>query len=246
MFRRKLSVALMAVVAVLAINVVAASSASAAVFELTNTVCSGEVNWALCYEGENKLKEKGKWELTGEQSETVSGGLLLILVSTPEIHIECTTATGSGIIDQLEPLGTGTNRLTLILKGFIKYTGCALNSEGTAKAIFEKCTIPAEKETNELTGELLTESEVLLTPVTNAFIGIKFSGATCPAGVAGEHSVTGKQQVTVQKPGTAETTKEGVAVVESKLEFFEAPAKLEESLVLSFTGLGDPVLIKLS
>jgi hypothetical protein len=251
MFIRKLPVALTAAVAVLVINAVATSPASATTFELTNTRCEGEVNWDWCYEGENKLKEKGAWELTSiegtGQSTTSAGGLLLILAGVPEIHIECGGGVYGGpfVIDQIEPLGSGGARIAKFLKGFIKYTGCALNSEGTAKAIFEKCTIPAEKETNELTGELLSESEILLSPVSNVLIGIKFSGATCPAGIAGEHDVTGKQQLTVQKPGTAEMTKEVVAVHESKLEFFESPAKLEESLTISFTGLGVLILIKL-
>jgi hypothetical protein len=47
----------------------------------------------------------------------------------------------------------------------------------------------------------------------------------------------------LKKPGTAEETKTGDAVEESKLEFFSSKADLKQGLTITFTGLGDLVYV---
>ena len=47
----------------------------------------------------------------------------------------------------------------------------------------------------------------------------------------------------MKKPGTAEETKTGNAVEESKLTYFSSKADLKQPLTMTFTGLGDLVYV---
>jgi hypothetical protein len=237
MLKRNVMGVVTAVVVLSAIGFAGASSASAVVFTLTTEACTGGTNVALCYELESKVACTGTTqlcELTGEQSETVvdaTGTVVDFNVPLAEILILCETATGSGTILQKEPLVSGAKTT---LTGTITYSGCVLD-KGPAG-----CTIKASETTKGLSGSLESESELKLKPATGAvFIEIEFLGASCS--LKGKHSVTGTQIVTISNPGTAEKTKTGKAVVKSNLLFLSDPAELEQTLVMSFTGLEDLV-----
>ncbi len=243
MLKRKMF-GVLAVAAVAAFSALGASSASAVVFTLSTLKCEGGSNVALCWESKAKTEcVAGEFlcELVGEQSETVKGGLVVLTVlSSPNQVIECTEATGKGTILQNEPLVAG--KITTIDKGVITYKGCKLT---LPEELVKKCEIPVEKETKALTGELLTESELLLKPESGTvFIEIPYTNKgteKCPTTVLGTHNVTGEQAVTIEKPGEPEETKTGNAVEESKLTYFSSPTDLKGSLTLTFTGLGDLV-----
>jgi hypothetical protein len=122
------------------------------------------------------------------------------------------------------------------LEGTITYSGCVLD-KGPAG-----CTVKASEKTRNLLGSLESETELTLIPepgTGEVFIEIEFLGAACS--LKGRHNVTGTQDVTIVSPGTPEKTKTGKAVVKSGLEFLSDPAELEQTLVMSFTGLEDLV-----
>jgi hypothetical protein len=243
MLKRKMF-GVLAVAAVAAFSALGASSASAVVFTLSTLKCEGGSNVALCWESKAKTEcVAGEFlcELVGEQSETVKGGpVLLTVLSTPIQDIECAESTGKGTLLQKEPLVTG--KITTIDGGVITYKGCKLT---LPEEIAKKCMIPEEKETAALKGELLTESELLLKPEEGTvFIEIPYTNKgteKCPIAFLGTHSVTGEQQVTIEKPGEPEETKTGNAVEESKLTYFSNKTDLKQSLTMTFTGLGDLV-----
>jgi hypothetical protein len=225
----------MAAFVVAAVSAAGASSASAAVFTLTSTACTGGTNVAICYE--NAAKEK--LELTGEQSETVAGGIVVFTIKTePAQKIECKESTGSGTISQKEPL-VAEKKTTL--KGTLTYKGCKLTTEPS-----KKCVTQVEDTTKELEGTLATESTIVLKPVSGTtFIEIEYTNngtEKCPATFLGKHSVTGSQTVEILSPGTAEETKKGKAIGHT-LTFFSSEAELSQELTMSFTGLGDKVYV---
>jgi hypothetical protein len=238
---------LLVVSIVAAFSAVAASSASAVVFTLSTLPCTEGTNVALCWQESaakpecNPALKATLCELIGEQSETVSGGLLsLTVLGSPNIVIECTASTGKGTIVQLEPLVAGKH--TTIVGGVILYEGCKITS---TEELAKKCKVPAERETKPIKGELQTQTELLLEPATGTvFIEIPFENngtETCPTAVKGARNVTGKQLVTILNPEIHELTKTGETVVESELELFSDKADLKQPLTLSFTGLEDLV-----
>jgi hypothetical protein len=233
---RRMILPLLAVCAVVVCSAAAAGSASAEVFKLEASECTGGTNVALCWSAEEAEASPLK-ELVGKQSETVSGGDVMLTVSNPEITILCTGATGSGTISQPEPLVAGKKTT---LTGTITYSGCTIEASA---AIAKKCKIPTSKTTKELLGTLTSGTELLLAPASGTeFITIEFenNGAeVCPATIKGNRTVVGEQVVTITNPTKHELTKSGTSVVKSKLKFFEEPAELTESLTLSFTGLED-------
>jgi hypothetical protein len=239
MIRKRLMTALLVAVSAVAFSGVASSAASAETFTLSTTACSGGTDTALCW---SETETSELLELTGKQSETVSGGTTVLKVSNPEITIECKEASGSGVITQTEPLGT--NKKGTTLSGTIVYKGCKIIANAS---IAKKCTIVESKETKKLKGTLNSDTELLLVPEAGTeFIEVEFlnNGAeTCPATVKGKRFVTGEQQVEIVNGTKHELTKSGNAKKASKLKFFEEPAELTESLVLSFTGLEDWVAV---
>jgi hypothetical protein len=233
MLRRKLAALLFAGCLVVAASAMSASSASAA-FTLTTKACTGGAFLGLCYENE-KATECGEkstvCELEGTSTETVSGGATTLKINTsPNVVVECKTASGSGTIDQLSPLTESAQ----ILKGVIGYKGCKITAPAE---IVTKCVIPETKETNLLLGTLTSVEKLLLKPETGTvFIEIPFTskeGQTCPATVKGTRSVTGEQEVTIASPETFGSSKTGTAVLVSKLEFFSQKAELTEELTLT-------------
>jgi hypothetical protein len=232
---KKLTGALLMALLLTAIGAVTASSASAVVFTLTTTACTGGTNVALCYE--NAAKEK--LELTGEQSETVAGGKVIFTVnSEPAQKIECTTSKGSGTIIQKEPLVAGKKTT---LKGTLTYEGCKLITEPS-----KKCVVNVTNTTKALLGTLETVSTLKLVPETGTvFIEITYSNngtEKCPVTFLGTHAVTGTQTVEILSPETAAATKSGKAIGET-LEFFSSKANLSQELTMSFTGLEDNVYV---
>ncbi len=234
MIGRKAIGVVLGIFAVVAMSAAMASSASAAIFELTATACEG-TEVGLCW---SATATGTLTELNGKQSETVSGGKTVLTVA--KVTIECQKASGEGVITQEALKG----KKPTISGGVITYKECAITAPTEIKT---KCSIPAEKSTTTLAGTLESSTELLLKPETGTvFIEIPFSnasGQTCPAAIKGTHSVTGSQQVTVLNPEVGETTKTGEAVKASKLEFFSEKAELTETLTLSFTGLGDFVFV---
>jgi hypothetical protein len=243
MLRRKFMGLIVGAALIAAISVVGASSASAAVFTLTTTACTGGTNVALCYETAANCTTtepaSKKCELEVEQSETVSGGKVVFTVLTAPVQkIECQKSEGSGTIIQKEPL-VATKKTTL--QGILKYKECKLTTEP-----MKKCVVNENNETKELLGTLENEKELKLVPKAGtAFIEITYSnnGAEkCPATFLGTHTVTGSQVVEIINPGVAEPTKSGKAIGET-LEFLSAKAELSQELTLTFTGLGDNVYV---
>jgi hypothetical protein len=243
MLKRKMF-GVLAVAAVAAFSALGASSASAVVFTLSTLKCEGGSNVAFCWESKAKAEcVAGEFlcELVGEQSVTVKGGLVVLTVlSSPIQVIECTEVTAKGTILQKEPLVAG--KITTIDLLIFTFKGCKLT---LPEEIAKKCAIPEEKETKSLTGELLTESELLVKPESGTvFIEIPYTNKgteKCPTTFLGTHNVIGEQAVTIEKPGEPEETKTGNAVEESKLEYFSTKTDLKGSFTLTFTGLGDLV-----
>jgi hypothetical protein len=242
MLRRKIMGVIIAAALVVAVGAVGASSASAVIFTLTLTACTGEAKAALCYE----TAGKEKLELEGQQSETVAGGVVdFTILTTPQQIILCEKSTGSGTISQLHPLKAGE---PTTIQGILKYEGCKLDTEPS-----KKCVVNLNNETKELLGTLEkgaegTEEELKLVPKAGTvFIEITYSnnGAEkCPATFLGTHAVTGSQLVDIINAEVAEPTKSGEALGET-LEFLSAKAELSQELTLTFTGLGDNVYVTL-
>jgi len=219
----------MAAFMVAAINAVAVSSASAAVFSLSKIACSGGSNVALCYE-----TSKEKFELTGEQAELVEGGAVdFTILTTPQQIILCAKSEGTGTLIQKEPLVAGKKTT---LKGKLAYLECKLDTEPA-----KKCVVNVNNETTLLLGTLESEKELKLVPAEGTvFIEITYSNngtETCPVTFKGTHAVTGTQAVEILSPGTAEATKKGDATGET-LEFFSVKAELEQELTMSFENEG--------
>jgi hypothetical protein len=236
MQRTKFMGVLIAAFVVTAISAVGASSASAVVFTLTTTLCTGGTNVALCY---STTANPETLELIGEQSETVEGGLVVFTINTEPVQkIECESSSGSGTIFQKEPLVAGKKTT---LKGFLKYKGCVLVTEPNKKCIAQK-----ENETTELEGTLETETTLALKPASGTtFIEIEYTNngtEKCPATFLGKHAVTGTQTVEILKASTPEETKKGKAVGKT-LKFFSSTAELSQELTLTFTGLSDKVYV---
>jgi hypothetical protein len=233
MVKRKLTVLMAALMAV-AFSAVAVSSASAVVFTLATTECTGGTNVALCW-SEKEEEASPLLELTGEQSETVTGGVVDFTVNVEPVQIIlCEKSTGSGTIFQKEPLGTGAKTT---LKGTLTYEGCKLDTEPT-----KKCVVTVNNTTKPLLGTLINGKEIELKPETGStFIEITYSnnGAEkCPVAFSGTHPVTGTQNVEILNPTKHELTKKGKAVGKT-LEFLSSKAELSQELTMSFTGLED-------
>jgi hypothetical protein len=239
MSRLKITGALLAVVAIAAMGAFSASAASAAVFTLGTAECK-EGFWNLCWAetAAGALKE-----LSGTQSGTVAkktgSANAIFNVASVGVTIECKNVTSSdALINQEKPL-TKNSTIT----GHLVFKECKLTGE-----LGEVCTIPVEKTTEALTGEVVSETELKLKPTsTKAFITIPFEGASCPATVKGSHEVTGEDVIVIEKPGTPETTKSGAnSTTKSTLKFSEKTATLTDEVTISFTGLGDLVDVSLA
>jgi hypothetical protein len=266
MFKRSLTGVMIATLVVVAISAVGASSASAAEFVLLNVECNKTgPNWGLCYEneaGKETCKASSKMcEFEGEQSEEVKGGgnVVFTILTLPQQIIECKEAEleveigkikflvldpsseGTGTIKQLKPLVAGS---PTTIEGKLKYNECALTTEPK-----KKCVVNVTNETVELLGELSSETDLLLKPkFGTTFITIDYlnNGAVvCPTAFAGEHRVTGTQDVEISEPGVLKTSHVGHAVGET-LEFFSNNAELAQELTLTFKGANnDPWGIEL-
>jgi hypothetical protein len=230
--KRNLTRLILAAVVVMAVNGVVASSASAVVFTLGTTECTGGTEVRLCW-SEKEEAASPLLELSGQQSETVAGGTVKFLIlSEPEQEIECKEAIGSGTITQ-EGVLTGGPKTSL--KGTITYKGCKLTKGPTTT-----CSIKEEEKTKELLGVLESQTELKLTPETGAvFIEIEYLLATCA--FKGKHSVTGSQIVEILNPESHALSIKGKAITKAGtgLEFLSSPAVLTQELTLSFTGLED-------
>jgi hypothetical protein len=226
---------LTAVLLVVAINgaVDAPSAAAAAVFNLTATTCTGGSNVAFCYETANGEK----LELTGEQSETVEGPIVLFSIKTvPEQKIECTHSKGSGTIFQTEPLVSGKQTT---LKGTVTYENCKLTTEPR-----KKCIVSVNNTTKPLVGTLVFISRLTFSPESGTTL-VELTYANngtekCPATFLGKHSVSGSQNFEVV--GGAFITKELYSVGKT-LKFFSAEGELSQNLTLTFEGLDDDVYV---
>jgi hypothetical protein len=245
MQHRKLAGVLIAAV-ILAISAFATTTAASAVtFELTNTECLGGTTIAICYQGSNLTGALGSWELEGEQSITAKGGTAILTVPSLEsLEIRCTesVSTGLPVILQHEPLANG---LTTIEEGGLVFKGCLT----TFPTLFaNNCTVPAEVQTLPLSGELESETDVVLTPESGTtfvtFEVKKKETLTCPVAFEGNLHVKGTELVNIVNAGTPELTKEGTSEPNSFLIYGETnPAKLAGSIIVSFTGLEDLVYI---
>jgi hypothetical protein len=179
-----------------AVSAVAASSASAVVFELTSVAClPPETTTTICWAS----SETGElFELKGEQSATMefsaeeSGEetLLAAKFGEEEVHITCTNVTGTGTFAQSKPL-----EVAPVIHGFIQLTGCKL-----LEPLGKKCKVPTELKTSEIEGVVGTTSEeVKFSPAPSAakvFITIAVSNngtESCPIAIAGSRNVTGSQ-----------------------------------------------------
>ncbi len=235
MLKRKLMALLLAAFAVTAVTAIAASTASAA-FTLSTVECGGGPKWGLCW---SETETSALLELTGENAATALGGENLFNVPELGVEILCKKVKdlGNGKVTQSEPLGTAANVIT----GSLNFEECALEGEGT---ITKLCTIPASEKTNELSGELTSETNVHLVPKTGTvFIEIEFKNKSetekCPATVVGKRKVTGSQDLTVTNPGATLSTKSANAVVKSGLLFIEKAAELTGSITVTLTGFED-------
>jgi hypothetical protein len=236
MRKAQVRIVIFAAICAAALCSIAASSASALVeFSLTNSACSGGTTVAICYVGTNPKGEHGSWEFKGQQSETVTGGAITLLIkSEPEQIIECASSNGSGTITQNSPLPSG---LTTIA-GKLFYGGCKLITEPS-----KKCVVQTTNETRELLGELESETEIKLMPETGTtFLTIVYSNISevtlCPVIFLGEHAVTGTQSVRIIEPGFPSLAKSGEAFGET-LELFSDKAHLSQRLTLTFSPLSE-------
>lgn len=187
---------LLAVMAVLAMSGLGASSAMA-VFpaELVEEPCTGGKFINACWA---PVKEGELLELRGEEEfllleEGVLGGdtnvSLLAKFGAEDVHIVCeSTDLEENLLLQASPLAE--NYLIDVKLLFLE---CKL--EG---ALGKKCLVPVEKSTEALDGSPGTEErDVVFKPVTGTtFIVIPFSNngtETCPATIKGEKKITGEQ-----------------------------------------------------
>jgi hypothetical protein len=239
--RGKLTGVLLAAVMVAALSGIATSAASAAVFTLAATTCTGGTFKNLCWSNAGVLQE-----LTGEQTfavKQIGKGLLKGIIGGEEVTVECTeTTVGAAVppvIVQTSPLTENGK-----IKGTLVFKGCKVTGNAT---VLKKCKIPVEKESLSLLGELTevnaTKATLHLTPASGTeFIVIPFENngtETCPATIKGNRAVTGSQDITVEKPEEHTTTKTGKTVVKSGLKLAGEPAELTATLEISLTGLGD-------
>jgi hypothetical protein len=237
MLRARLASVVMAAVVVSAAYGVTASAASAEVFVLTNTKCTGGTFINYCYE--NTAKEK--LELTGNQ--TI--GVNLVAATTWHIILPLIGAVLCQGAVFRESKYIQTSPLTANLRVgsfFIRWSQCRLDG-----IVEKQCKVPEEMESPALTGTPTSGSEFVVKPETGttfAEIALENNGTeTCPATAKGIHKVTGEQAFTVENPEVAEETKTIKSVVKSKLKVGEEAAELEAAFVISFTGLGDRVYV---
>jgi hypothetical protein len=223
------------------------AGASAATFESTNEACTGGTKFNLCYEGLNKLKVQGKWELTGEQTVEVKQ-LSVGIFKVPQdmgttVTIDCKKlkqgTKEANVAIQLTPLSTnGTTKGTLI------FEECAITAPKTA---VEDCEIPASRETLPLSGELTSETNLRLKPTAGedtAFLPILFSNKGAKVCfLKGTKNVTGFQDIEILKAITAEKTKKGRSVELSGLKCLEETASLSGELEESYPGLANEVYV---
>jgi len=226
---------ILAALAVTVVTAVAASSASAA-FELSTAKCETGPKFGVCWSA-NTLEEP--LELVGEETITAKGGLNKFVVSGVPLEIECEEIVQgtaiANLVSQTAPLGTPANKI----EGTLLEKKCKLTGTNT---VAEKCLIPEEKETNELSGEATSATNVHLIPKTGSvFIEIPFTNIlspielTCPATVAGTRKVTGAQDLTVVSSTNEQGQKTGTTVVASELLFIEKKAELTGSITVKFT-----------
>jgi hypothetical protein len=186
------------VLGVLAVGVVfavAAASASAVVFSLEITECTGSTTTTICWAEKTTselLELKGEQSFTGTYSAEVTGeeNLLAALFGTEEVHITCTGATSSGTVLQKNPLVEGpvVDATSLIS------TGCKV-----LEPIAKKCKVEEELVTKPIEGVVGASPEEVLFQPTPAdkgiFITITFANntETCPAAIVGPQNVKGSQ-----------------------------------------------------
>jgi len=221
--------------AIFAVSGLAASAASAA-FTLTSTKCSGGTSIIFCWAA---TATSELFELEGEEEfEALNDEPEVLLSATlggESVHIVCTDAHAApgvnNLIIQTEPLGTGANK-NYSVKAKIKFTGCTL-----LEPLAKKCSIPAEKETNALTGTPLSAADVDFTAATLIEIPFTNNGTeTCP--VPGNKKVTGTQLCEFTNPGTDEAVHLLICLEASELLLAEQPASLLTTLEVKPANLG--------
>jgi hypothetical protein len=182
---------------VAAVFAAASSSAAAVVFELTPTPClepntTTTICWAL-FEKEELFELKGEQSFTAKYSPEVAGeeNLIAAKFGEEEVHIVCSGATSSGIVEQKKPLEVAPiwHVTALIL------TGCKL-----LEPIGKKCKVEETLTTREIEGAVgASPEEVLFQPAPSAagiFIGIAFGNngsEKCPSVIAGTQNIKGSQ-----------------------------------------------------
>ncbi len=191
MSRIKLGVVTGTLFAMVGICAVAASSASAVFLKATTACVSGLP--ALCWNSETALLELVGTEETVERFEAGTENLLKSSLGE-NIRITCTTAAGTGIISQTEPLVKGS----AFEKATIAFSGCTITE---VPNLVKKCKIKEGKITTKPLGGTFANEDPAKTTTfkpegSETFAGIVFenNGAeTCPATVKGEKLVKGKQ-----------------------------------------------------
>ncbi len=236
MIRRKLVAVLFGLLAIVAMNAIAASSASAVVFELGTEECTGGLNIGACW-SETEAKTDPLLELVGKQTVRIEGGHVTFKVT--QLTILCLKFLGEGTLNQETPLKTGFK--PTITNLIITFEECELDEPASAAA---KCKVPLERSTKTITGTLPNENEIHLAPsegTTFIEIPIENKGSeTCPAALKGTHSVTGSVNVKIGEPLEHKVTHTFIVINPTLLEFFSEKATLEAEGTIAFPGLEHP------
>ncbi len=234
MLRRKLIVVLLGLLAIVATNAIAASSASAVVFTLTTEECTGGTGIGLCW-SELEAESSPLLELTGKQTVRIEGGHVTFKVAT--LGILCLKFLGEGTINQEKPLTGGTTTITGLI---ITFEECELDEPATLAI---KCKVPVERSTKAITATLPNENEHMLKPSEGSvFIEIPIENKgteKCPAAVVGTHNVTGSVNIKINEPLVHLLTHTFSVINPTLLEFFSEKATLEAEGTISLPGLED-------
>lgn len=218
------------------VTMILASPASAVEFELGTQECGEGTKWGFCWA---ETETSPLLELIGTKSVTVLGGESLLNVSELGVEILCKKAkdAGNAQISQPTPLGSEPNLIT----GSLIYEECAFEGEGT---IAKLCVVPASERTNELRGELTSETNLHVVPKSGAvFIEFEIKSKSetekCPATVVGKRKITGSQDLTITNPGHTLSSKSATVIANSGLLFIEKHAELTGSITITLTGFED-------
>jgi len=226
---KKLRYTLLASVCLLAAAVAAigATTASAAVFTLTATACTGGTHFNLCYE--NAKGEKLYLEGTQSAWAVTEAGEPLFEVADTTLELLSQKAEAEEVTLSQSAFTANTNG-TATSTGF-DFTTNSIEGPTLIKAT---CQLSAAEQvlilTNALKAELISETLLKIEPAAgNEFVGLtleqKAGAEECPALVIGKHAVTGFQNINIVEPGVAQAVKLGNA----------------EELNLKFVGLGSGI-----